>query len=108
MAWNLEVTTPLDKLLQQEENPQAVESLQLIQKNTSYLINLTNPLLDFRKNMSPEEGLYFTRTDIKQLLKDTKQRYQTLISPHKLACTLQLPDTPPHAFVDTADRKSVV
>lgn len=96
------IKAPLDNLLQQQQNPQTAEALKLMQKNTGYLIALSNQLLDFRKHASPEEGLYFTKTDIKQLLEDTIQRYQPLISKHKLVCTVRLPELPLYAFVDTA------
>jgi len=95
------IKAPLDKLLMQQSDPKTATSLQLMQKNTSYLINLINQLLDFRKDASPEEGLYFTRVDIGRMLQETCQRYEPLITQHAITLELNLPDSPLLASVDT-------
>jgi len=94
------IKAPLDKLLAQQPDAETTTSLQLMQKNTSYLMDLINQLLDFRRDASPEEGLYFSRTDLVHLLEETCLRYQPLITQRALTFELSLPSKPLFAFVD--------
>ncbi|GGF45300.1 hybrid sensor histidine kinase/response regulator [Echinicola rosea] len=69
---------PLESILKKENSitPTVKESLQIMNKNTNRLIDLSNELLDFRKTEKKGITLNFTRIEINKLLEDNYIRFK--------------------------------
>ncbi|MBA4167794.1 MAG: hybrid sensor histidine kinase/response regulator, partial [Chitinophagaceae bacterium] len=68
------IKLPLEKTLQTKGLlPETIENLQMMEKNTNRLIDLTNQLLDFRKTENDGFALTFVRSDISEFLIDLFQ-----------------------------------
>lgn len=102
------IKMPLDKLLVNERtNPEMIESLNMIDKNTSRLIDLTNQLLDFRKAEANNYSLNFTKTDINHLLSDVFATFRPAAEQKQLQYKLELPRITLQAFVDEEACKKI-
>ena len=59
------IKAPLEKIIKSKDgNPSTRENLQIIEKNTQQLLNLSNQLLDFRKTESRGFKLNYVHTDV--------------------------------------------
>ncbi len=95
------IKLPLDKLLQNEKgNLSLSESLTMMKKNTSRLIDLTDQLLDFRIAEANKFSLNFLRTAISELLKEVYTSFKPAAEQKELAFRLELPRMPLYASVD--------
>ncbi|GGH25183.1 hybrid sensor histidine kinase/response regulator [Dyadobacter endophyticus] len=102
------IKMPLDKLLaNRKSDPEMIESLNMIDKNTSRLIDLTNQLLDFRKAEANNYSLNFTKTDINELLNDVFSTFRPAAEQKQLQYKLELPRIALQAFVDEEACKKI-
>ncbi len=102
------IKMPLDKLLAtRKSDPEMIESLNMIDKNTSRLIDLTNQLLDFRKAEANNYSLNFTKTDINDLLSDVFSTFRPAAEQKQLQYKLELPRITLQAFVDEEACKKI-
>ena len=102
------IKMPLDKLLaSRKSDPEMIESLNMIDKNTSRLIDLTNQLLDFRKAEANNYSLNFTKTDINDLLGDVFSTFRPAAEQKQLQYKLELPRITLQAFVDEEACKKI-
>lgn len=87
------IKAPLEKILKSGDgNASTRENLNLIEKNTGRLLELSNQLLDFRKAESKGFKLNFVKTDINRLLETIVQLFQSTLSAKNKVFTLLLPD----------------
>ncbi len=102
------IKMPLDKLLAtRKSDPEMIERLNMIDKNTSRLIDLTNQLLDFRKAEANNYSLNFTKTDINDLLSDVFATFRPAAEHKQLQYKLELPRITLQAFVDEEACKKI-
>ncbi|TDE15252.1 hybrid sensor histidine kinase/response regulator transcription factor [Dyadobacter psychrotolerans] len=103
------IKMPLDKLLA-DKNPdvQTLESLNMINKNTNRLIDLTNQLLDFRKAEANNFSLNFTKTDINELLNDVFSTFRPIAEQKNLSYKIELPRIGLQAYVDIEACKKII
>jgi len=102
------IKMPLDKLLAtRKSDPEMIERLNMIDKNTSRLIDLTNQLLDFRKAEANNYSLNFTKTDINDLLGDVFSTFRPAAEQKQLQYKLELPRITLQAFVDEEACKKI-
>ena len=95
------IKMPLDKLRKKEfGNVEINENLNMMDKNTNRLIDLTNQLLDFRKAEANNLALNFTRTDINELLREVYSNLKPAAEQKTLNFKLELPRIALQAFVD--------
>lgn len=67
---------PLDRIIKSEKNIESNrDDLEIMQRNTNRLLDLTNQLLDFRKAEMEGMKLNFTPVDILELVRDTYIRF---------------------------------
>ena len=70
---------PMEKVIKKAGSvPEIQNNLQIMEKNTNRLLDLTNQLLDFRKTETNNFSLSFVKTDITELLADTFLRFKPL------------------------------
>jgi len=103
------IKMPLDKLLARTNSDrESIESLNMINKNTNRLIDLTNQLLDFRKAEANNFSLNFTKTDINEMLNDVFSTFKPAADQKQLVYKLEQPRITLHAFVDNEALKKIV
>ncbi|MCF2493036.1 hybrid sensor histidine kinase/response regulator transcription factor [Dyadobacter chenhuakuii] len=103
------IKMPLDKLLADENaGAETFENLNMINKNTNRLIDLTNQLLDFRKAEANNFSLNFTKTDINELLSDVFSTFRPAAEQKNLAYNMELPRITLNAFVDIEACKKII
>ncbi|MRG44702.1 histidine kinase [Chitinophaga sp. SYP-B3965] len=103
-----EINTPLTlikgPLEQVIENPEEIianrNHLQIMERNTNRLVQLTNQLLDFRQTESTGFRLHFSRMNITELLQDTYENFKIPAAQKKLVYQLTVPDQPVFAYAD--------
>ncbi|GHT59873.1 hybrid sensor histidine kinase/response regulator [Bacteroidia bacterium] len=77
---------PLEHILTENvEEPELKENLEVIEKNTNRLLDLSNQLLDFRKMESRGFQLNYINTDIKQLIQDVFVRFKPTVTQKNLS-----------------------
>ena len=96
------IKSPLEKLLKiPHKNPDLEENLDVMRRNTSRLLDLTNQILDFRNTEMERMNLGFTQTNINDLIKNTYLRFKPLYTDdNKIDFQLSLPGTDIYASVD--------
>lgn len=103
------IKMPLDKLLTKNRNREDTDNLNMIDKNTNRLIDLTNQLLDFRKTESESFSLNFIKTDINELLSDVFMDFKLSAQQKNLDYVLELPRLIVlHAFVDPEAMRKII
>lgn len=103
------IKMPLDKLLTRiKSDPESIESLNMINKNTNRLIDLTNQLLDFRKAEANNFSLNFTKTDINEMLNDVFSTFKPAAEQKQLSYKLEQPRITLHAYVDNEALKKII
>lgn len=103
-----EINTPLTlikgPLEQVIENPEEIianrNHLQIMERNTNRLVQLTNQLLDFRQTESTGFRLHFSRLNITEILQDTYENFKIPATQKKLEYKLSVPAEPVFAFAD--------
>lgn len=82
------ISTPLDYILEKENlSHELRENLLTMQQNTQRLTDLSNQLLDFRSVESKSRQLFFTNTDITQMLEAEVDRIRPASKQKKLEIT---------------------
>jgi DNA-binding response OmpR family regulator len=100
---------PLDKLLNSKIADNNVnESLKMMKKNTTRLIDLTNQLLDFRKAEANKFSLTFSETDINELANEVFTTFKPAADQKNLSYKLLLPRITLHAFIDSEAVKKIL
>jgi signal transduction histidine kinase/ligand-binding sensor domain-containing protein/DNA-binding response OmpR family regulator len=95
------IKSPLEKLLKQKhKSPDVSKHLEIMDKNTSRLLNLINELLDFRKAEMKNVKLSFVEVDLCQSLEETYVRFSQMVQSKGIKFNMKLPDSPVTAFVD--------
>jgi len=85
------------------------ENLNMINKNTNRLIELTNQLLDFRKSDRENLRLIFVKTNINTLLEDIYADFQIIAKQKAIDYKLELPrHLTLHAYVDIEAFKKIL
>lgn len=92
---------PLEKVMKKADQIPAVRNnLQIMERNTDRLVELTGQLLDFRKTEAHGFSLRFTETDITALLSENHQRFKLAAEQKDICLKLALPQAPFLAYVD--------
>ena len=92
---------PLENVIRvAADHPEIKDSLRIMNKNTTRLLDLTNQLLDFRKTETKGFSLNFVKVNISELVEETYYRFKPAAEQKNLSYKLNLPDTPLFAFVD--------
>lgn len=95
------IKMPLDKLVHKQfEDSEMAENINMINKNTDRLIDLTNQLLDFRKAEANKYSLSFRELNINSIMEDTYSRFKPQASEKGMDFRLELPRMPLWAFAD--------
>ena len=103
------IRMPLDKLLNSNITDNNVnESLNMMKKNTTRLIDLTNQLLDFRKAEANKFSLTFSETDINELINEVYTTFKPAAEQKNLSYKLLLPRITLHAFIDAEAVKKIL
>ena len=93
---------PLESILKRKDmNRQAInENLNVMERNTSRLLDLTNQLLDFRKTETKGFRLNFMDCNISKLIRETYIRFNPAALQRELNFEMNLPDEDFSAPVD--------
>ncbi|QCX37414.1 response regulator [Aureibaculum algae] len=103
------IKSPLEKLLKNvEPGSDLSDNLNIMDKNTSRLLDLTNQLLDFRKAELENMALTFVKTNISLLLKDTHTRFSQIILEKNIEFDIVLNSQNIYAYVDAEALKKIL
>lgn len=103
------IKNPLEKLLKKpNQNPELRENLDIMQKNTSRLLDLTNQLLDLRQAEIENTSLTFVNTNISELIRKTYTRFSQSILDKAINVTMNLGDKDIYAYVDAEAVRKIV
>ncbi len=92
---------PLEKVIKKAGDvPEIKDSLRIMEKNTSRLVDLTNQLLDFRQTEIKGFSLNFVKANITELVEDTYLSFKPLAEQKNITLTIQAPPSSLYAFVD--------
>ncbi|WP_321436198.1 two-component regulator propeller domain-containing protein [uncultured Bacteroides sp.] len=92
---------PLENIiLRKDVDTETKEDLNIMNRNTERLLNLTNQLLDFRKTESQGFRLSFIKCNISDLLRETYLRFTPLTKQKGIDFKLNVPETDFYAHVD--------
>ena len=87
------IKAPLDQVLMTEDVSESVkDNLQIMSKNTSRLLNLTNQLLDFRKTESEAYLLDLQTQNVTELIRETILRFTPLAKHKNITLEADLPE----------------
>ena len=88
------IKAPLDHVLMKESfSDNMRDNLQIMQKNTDRLLDLTNQLLDFRKTESDSYLLNLETQNVTELIKESQLRFTPLAKQKGIEFEFFLPDT---------------
>ncbi|RYG42189.1 MAG: response regulator, partial [Chitinophagaceae bacterium] len=100
---------PIDLLMKKEIADKEIKAgLEMINKNTNRLIDLSNQLLDFRKAEANKYSLAFVNSNVSVLLKDEFQSFKLVAEQKHLQYKLELCRIEPHAFLDPEAFKKIL
>jgi ligand-binding sensor domain-containing protein/signal transduction histidine kinase/DNA-binding response OmpR family regulator len=103
------IKMPIDKMLSyQGRNNEDTDNLNVINKNTGRLIELTNQLLDFRKVESNNYSFNYSETDINSLLHDQFEMFRPIAVEKKIEYLIDLPENVIEADVDVEVCKKII
>lgn len=86
------IKLPLERIINSGDgNEKTKDFLSTINKNTDYLLNLINQLLDFRKTEETEFQLHIRTHDVKALLQDLFIRFKHGADIQNIELTINLP-----------------
>lgn len=92
---------PLENVMKKEDLDDNIkDDLNVMEKNTTRLLNLTNQLLDFRKTEEKGFSVNFTQINISELIRETHTRFYPTAKDLKLVFDLSLPENDLYAAVD--------
>lgn len=92
---------PLENIiLKKEFDTETREELNIMEQNTERLLHLTNQLLDFRRIEARGYQLNFVKCDITDILRETYQRFTSLVRQKGIEMTIDLPNEPFYAHVN--------
>lgn len=92
---------PMEKVIKKAGSvPEIQHNLQIMEKNTNRLLELTNQLLDFRKTETNGFSLSFVKTDITELLADTFLRFKPMAEQKNIHYEFKHPPKNLYAYVD--------
>lgn len=95
------IKVPLKKIIKKAGGiPEIENSLKIMDRNTSRLIELTGQLLDFRQTEINKFHLSFEQAEISGLVGDACSGFTTLAEQRNLSFSVRLPPKPFVAFVD--------
>ncbi|MDI9879293.1 hybrid sensor histidine kinase/response regulator transcription factor [Flectobacillus longus] len=95
------IKAPLEDLIKKNTENNALSSgLQVIEKNTDRLLELTNQLLDFRKTEANGFSLNFVKMNISQFLQERFEEFYPMATFKQISFELQLPNEDFWASVD--------
>ncbi len=73
------IKAPLENLIKSEDNkPETKENLELMERNTNRLIDLTSQLLDFQRAEMRQYSLHFVRLNITDFIEDIHKNFLPL------------------------------
>ncbi|RYE35896.1 MAG: hybrid sensor histidine kinase/response regulator [Sphingobacteriaceae bacterium] len=78
------ITSPIDTLIKNNQNPEQNNQLLMIRRNSRRLLNLVNQLLDFRKMESNELKLHLEKGDIISFIKEVSTSFADLAEQKQL------------------------
>lgn len=100
------IKSPLENIIKHREVENEVkEDLEIIDRNTNRLLDLTNQLLDFRKIESQSLALNYMHCNVSVVLNDLYFRFNLSARQRKLDFSLSLPETD---FFAPLDREAVI
>ena len=92
---------PLEKVVKKASDiPDIKDSLRIMEKNTTRLVDLTNQLLDFRQTESKGFSLSFTRENINEIVEDIFAGFKPLAEKKNLDFNLTIPPQNVVALID--------
>ena len=92
---------PLENILMKKEiQPEVEEDLNIMNRNTERLLNLTNQLLDFRKTEVKGFRLNFVERNISALIRETGLRFLPLAKQKEIEFSMDIPEGEFMAHVD--------
>ena len=92
---------PMEKLLKQaHEVPSMEKNLNILNRNTERLLNLTNQLLDFRKTEISGYSLNYVRTNIPEIIREVVHNFEAIAEHKHITVRLRLNAEPFYAYVD--------
>lgn len=95
------IKAPLEKLLKTSiQQLEVRENVEIMERNTTRLLDLVNQLLDFRKTETKALKLTFVEVDIVKLLKDTQLRFKPAIEEKNIDFTVRCDTDSLPAFAD--------
>lgn len=95
------IKSPLENILRKKDvSPQIKEDLDVVNRNTNRLLDLTNQLLDFRKIEREGFQLSFAEHNISEMLRETQLRFNLLAKDNGLRFSMDLPEKDFHAVLD--------
>lgn len=95
------IKAPLEKIIRSGDgNVSTKENLQIIEKNTQQLLNLSNQLLDFRKTESRGFKLNYVKTDVALWLRTIIQPFLPVMDHEGKTFVCDIPDESFTAYID--------
>ncbi|MDD4777647.1 MAG: two-component regulator propeller domain-containing protein [Fermentimonas sp.] len=95
------IKAPLDHVLMKESfSDNMRDNLQIMQKNTDRLLDLTNQLLDFRKTESDSYLFNLETQNVTELIKESQLRFTPFANQKGIEFEFYLPDTDMLAQID--------
>lgn len=95
------IKAPLEKIIKSNDGtPSTRENLQIIEKNTQQLLNLSNQLLDFRKTESRGFKLNYVNTDVTLWLQTILQPFLPVMEHDNKTFVCEIPEETFSAFID--------
>ncbi|MGS2739200.1 two-component regulator propeller domain-containing protein [Sinomicrobium sp. M5D2P17] len=95
------IRAPLEKLSKSEQlNEKASYYLDIMNKNTTRLLDLVNELLDFRKAETENLKLSFTHVNISRTVREIRLQFDTAIRDKDIQLLIREPQQDIHASVD--------
>ncbi len=95
------IRAPMEKLMKRAaEVPDMEKNLNVMNKHTGRLLELTNQLLDFRKTETKGFSLNFVKTNITEVLKDIASSFQLIAEQKGHRYQVHVPDAPVQAYID--------
>ncbi len=95
------IKAPLEKILKSNDgNASTKANLEIIEKNTQRLLNLSNQLLDFRKTESKGFRLNYVKTDVKLWIENILQPFMPILEKEEKKFTTHIPEEYIAAYID--------
>lgn len=103
------IKAPLDHIIDKfHHGPDEQENLVIMRQNVERLLNLVRQLLDFRKMERGGLKLNFERVNVSRLVSDVNRRFLPAMQQRGIGETLQLPQEPVYAWIDSEATTKIV